>query len=51
VGAMAAPFAPALVHLNFAFVRNDQIAGITTLGVIDVNHQVSHLSSKVEVLG
>jgi len=51
VGAMATPFAPALVHLNLAFVRNDQITGIATLGVIDVNHQVCHLSSKVEILG
>ena len=42
---------PALVKLDLRLVGDLQAAGVSALGVVDVDHQVSHLSGQEEALG
>ena len=44
VGTRAAPLSPALIHLDLALVGNLQATSILALGVVNVNHQVGHLT-------
>ena len=41
---------PALVQLDLRLVGDVQVASVSTLGVVDVDHQVGHLTSQEEAL-
>ena len=42
--------APVLVHLALSFVSDDEVTGVTTHSIVDIDCKVGHLTSQIKVL-